>query len=461
MKNITKITFLVFFVLYSNISFPDTRFNFRYDYSLFKGVEGKSIVEFYYSFYKKGLIFNFTDGNYNAQAKIDMDIFKKGSNELVFSQTYLIPTSVSDTSGNNLDNNLVGQLNYQIEPGEYTVKIYASDANNSLNIDSASTDLIAENFATGLKISEIELSSDIITNGDDKSIFYKNTLEVIPNPNSIYGNNMDKLYYYFELYGINTANISDEFYILTEIKDPNKENIFLKSVKKFPSITSEDIVQHGNFTIDSLPTSKYILSISIVDNKNTVKTSREKSFWIYNSNITQDFNVSEDEEFLRSPYASMREDLIDKEYEITTYIRTDRESNIYSKLTSLGEKRKFMYDFWKNRDESPSTPQNEFKIDFVTRVLEADATFKEPYREGWKTDRGRIYVLYGKPDDIERFSFEANKKSHEIWTYEKLEGGATCVFVERNPEGSGYFDLVHSTIRSEIRNDNWESELNY
>lgn len=461
MKNIIKVLFVVIFVLYSNSLFSDNRFNFQYDYSLFKGAEGNSIVEFYYSFYKKGLVFTFADGNYNAQAKIDMDIFKKSTNELVFSQTYLIPTSVSDTSGSNLDNNLVGQLNYQIEPGEYVMKIYASDANNSFNVDSTTTELSAESFGAGLKISEIELSSDIIINGDNKSIFYKNTLEVIPNPNSIYGNNMNTFYYYYELYGLNPENISDEFYILSEIKDPNKENIFLKNVKKVPSITSEDIVQYGSFMIDSLPTSKYILSISIVDNKNTVKTTRDKSFWIYNSNISQDFTVSDDEEFLRSPYANMREDLLEKEYEITTYIRTDRESNIYDKLTNIGEKRKFMYDFWKNRDTNPSTPQNEFKIDYVTRVLEADATFKEPYREGWKTDRGRIYVLYGKPDDIERFSFEANKKSHEIWTYEKVEGGATCVFVERNPEGSGYFDLIHSTIRTEIRNDNWESELNY
>ena len=152
MKNIIKVLLFAIFVFYSNSLFSDNRFNFRYDYSLFKGAEGNSIVEFYYSFYKKGLVFTFSDGNFNAQAKIDMDIYKKSTNELVFSQTYLIPTSVSDTTGSNLDNNLVGQLNYQIEPGEYIMKIYASDANNSFDVDSTTTELTAESLMQVLKL---------------------------------------------------------------------------------------------------------------------------------------------------------------------------------------------------------------------------------------------------------------------------------------------------------------------
>ena len=462
MKTIVKTAFLIFFLCVSlNSSVADNIFNFSIDYSVFKGQDGKSIVEFYYSFYKKRLIFSNSGSEYTAQAKIDLDIFKKGTDELVFSQTYMIPTTVTDTSGTNLDNNLVGQLNYQISPGDYTVKISASDANNSENVESAVIELTAEDFNTGLKISDIELSTDILSSGDKESIFYKNTLEVVPNPDGIYGNNINKLYYYFEIYGLTPQNITDEFYILAEITNPNKDNIFIKNVKKITSLSSEDIVQEGSFQIDSLPTAKYILLVSVIDNKNSTRFTREKQFWVYNSGITQDFSFSGEEEFLKSPYATMREDLVEKEYEITSYIRTDKEKNVYNKLTDINDKRKFMFDFWKIRDDNPATLENEFKIEYVKRILEADASFKEPYKEGWKTDRGRIYVLFGKPDDIERFPFEANKKSYEVWTYDKLEGGATCVFVERKPEGSGYFDMVHSTLRGEFRNDNWENELNY
>lgn len=462
MKKTFKIIFVtLLYVSFFNNAFSESPYLFRYDYSVFKGKDGKSIVEFYYSFYKKGLVYTSNDGKYSAEAQIDIDIFKKGTQDLVFTQTYKIPAIVTDTSGNELDNNLVGQLNYQIDPGEYSLRIIASDAFNSLHADTINTELFIGNMQDSLMLSDIQLSSEISNSTDPSSIFYKNTLEVVPNPNNLYGNNMGKLFYYFELYGIRPEVLTDDFYILSEIKDLNREKVFLKNIKKISKVDSEDIVQFGSFDVDSLPTAPYILSVSIIDSKNTPRISKEKTFHTYNSGISVDVDISGSDDYLKSTYPRMREDLLDKEYEITSYIRSSQETKAYESFTNINDKRKFLYEFWKSRDAIPSTPQNEFKIEYINRVLQADATFKEQGREGWKTDRGRIYVLHGKPDDIERFPFEANMKSHEIWTYEKIEGGAICVFVERPPEGSGFFDMVHSTIRGELRNDNWENDLDY
>jgi GWxTD domain-containing protein len=461
MKTTLKIILFIFLSFTSTKVFSESPYLFRYDYSIFKGSEGKSIIEFYYSFYKKGLVFSYQEGQYSAEAQIDIDIFRQGSDDPVFAQTYKIPAIVPDTAGAVLDNNLVGQINYQVEPGDYTLRVIATDANNSLYADTILSDISVSSMTNGLSLSDIELATDILNSSDSKSIFYKNTLEVVPNPNNMYGNNMGKLYYYFELYGIKPGEITDDFYILSEIKDQNRERVFLKNVKKISDLSSSDIVQYGSFEIDSLPTSGYILSVAIVDSKNKQRLVKEKKFYTYNSGISEDMDMSGSDDYLKSPYPRMREDLLDKEFEITSYIRSSQETQAFNDLTNINEKRKFMYEFWKRRDNNQSTPQNEFKIDYINRVLQADASFKEQGREGWLTDRGRIFVLYGKPDDIERYSFEANQKSHEIWTYEKLEGGVMCVFIERPPEGSGFFDLVHSTIRGEIRNDNWESDLNY
>ncbi len=448
---------LLLLLLTANIS--KAAFNFEYSLGIFKGSDGKSILEVYYSFYKKGLAYSESDGKFNAEAKIDIDIYNLENNELISSETYKIANQETDTSV--LDNNLVGQINYHIPPGKYKIVVNAYDSVDETKSRKDEREFVVVDFITGPVLSDIELATLITKSTDDKSIFYKNTLEVVPNPNSIFGNNINELYYYFELYGLNPDNITDEYFILIEIKNLNKDNVYYKTLKKLSRNNAEDIVQFGSFMIDSLQTDKYLLEVTVVDSKNNEKTRSERSFWVYNSNIVQNFDASENSDFLRSNYANMREDLVEKEFEITTYIRTASETATYNKLTNLNDKRKFMYEFWLRRDPNSSTPQNEYKIDYVKRVLEADASFKEQTREGWQTDRGRIYVLYGRPDDIERYPFEANKKQHEIWRYEKLEGGAICVFVERPPEGSGFFDLVHSTIRTEIRNDNWESDLNY
>src|SRR5690606_27832090 len=163
---------------------------------------------------------------------------KKGTNDLVFAQTYKIPAVIEDTSRAELDNNLVGQLNYQIEPGEYVLKVIASDSHNPVYADTITNDITIANMQDGLLLSDLQLSTGISTGSDPSSIFYKNTLEVVPNPNNLYGNNMEELYYYFELYGITPGVLTDDFYILSEIKDLNKERVFLKNVKKMSGVES-------------------------------------------------------------------------------------------------------------------------------------------------------------------------------------------------------------------------------
>ncbi len=117
-----------------------------------------------------------------------------------------------------------------------------------------------------------------------------------------------------------------------------------------------------------------------------------------------------------------------------------------------------MFEFWKSRDNNPSTAVNEYKVNYFKKINEANKSFKGSYREGWKTDRGRILIIYGKPDDIDRFPFQINTKSYEIWKYDSVEGGAQCVFIERD-QATGVYDLVHSTLRNELQNPNWEKEL--
>jgi len=144
---------------------------------------------------------------------------------------------------------------------------------------------------------------------------------------------------------------------------------------------------------------------------------------------------------------------------LTFFLRTDNEKKAFESLPGLNEKRKFMFEFWKRRDPNQNTLQNEFKQEYLKKILEANQLFKEPFKEGWKTDRGRIYVTYGKPEEIESFPYSNDKKSYEIWKYEKLEGGAICAFMEITQSGSGIYELVHSTIRTELRNDDWENKL--
>lgn len=78
-------------------------------------------------------------------------------------------------------------------------------------------------------------------------------------------------------------------------------------------------------------------------------------------------------------------------------------------------------------------------------------------RSGWKTDRGRVYLLYGEPDDIERMPSTNVTQAYQIWHYEKIQGGVEFIFADLR--GFNRYDLLHSTARGERRNNNWRNML--
>lgn len=458
--NKIKFAFLnlfIFLYIFACSTFADSKFQFEYDYSIFKGGNDKAIVEVYYSFYQKGLTYKFEDGKFDAAGQIDLSIFKNGTSDIIFSNSYKVPSIVSDTSGSNLEQKLVGQLTFQIPYGDYTLRIIGKDFNEPSKLDSIQQELKISRFDELLQISDIELSSSIFKSSDTKSIFYKNTLEVIPNPSSLFGNNITDLYFYYEIYGLDKEKISDEFNIISIIADRNKNELYRKMKNIKP--VSQSIAEYGVFKIDSLPTGKYFLLINLSDSLNNIDISKEREFYIYNPNVEVFTELTEDDKFLRSEYANMRDELIEEDFEKSLYLRTTTETDDYENLTTIDQKRKFMYNFWKNRDDNPSTPQNEFKLKYLLRILEANKLFKESFKDGWRTDRGRIYIVYGKPDSREVFPFEPNTKGYEIWTYDALEGGTMCVFIELLSVGSGDYELVHSTLKNELRNENWKSIL--
>jgi GWxTD domain-containing protein len=82
------------------------------------------------------------------------------------------------------------------------------------------------------------------------------------------------------------------------------------------------------------------------------------------------------------------------------YIITEEERAVFLKLQTDEEKEQFIEQFWRRRDPDPTTPENEFREEHYRRIQYANDVFAAGI-PGWMTDRGRIYIKYGKPDRIE------------------------------------------------------------
>src|SRR5918911_2923826 len=139
------------------------------------------------------------------------------------------------------------------------------------------------------------------------------------------------------------------------------------------------------------------------------------------------------------------------------YIITDRERDIFKKLQTDEEREAFIEDFWRRRDPDPDTEENEYKEEYYERIAYANEHYASGI-PGWKTDRGRIYIMYGKPDEIEthpsggaynRESYEGGGSTStypfERWFYRYLPGIGSGIEIEFvDPTGSGEYRIARN-----------------
>ncbi len=115
--------------------------------------------------------------------------------------------------------------------------------------------------------------------------------------------------------------------------------------------------------------------------------------------------------------------------EEVVYIITPLEREVFLQLATDRERDMFIEAFWKHRDPNPSTPENEFKTEHYRRINYANHFFRESPKPGWMTDRGRMYIILGEPNDIQRFSGKTAIYPCEVWFYQgKTELGLPPAF---------------------------------
>jgi GWxTD domain-containing protein len=147
-------------------------------------------------------------------------------------------------------------------------------------------------------------------------------------------------------------------------------------------------------------------------------------------------------------------DWLDKD---VAYIITDEERKAFKKLETDDERERFIEEFWRRRDPDPDTDENEFREEYYERIAYANEHYASGI-PGWKTDRGRIYITWGKPDEVEshpsggsynRESYEGGGSTStypfERWFYRYLPGVGSGVEIEFvDPTGSGEYRIARN-----------------
>ncbi|HEV2493776.1 MAG TPA: GWxTD domain-containing protein [Terriglobia bacterium] len=151
---------------------------------------------------------------------------------------------------------------------------------------------------------------------------------------------------------------------------------------------------------------------------------------------------------MESPYKKWLDDEV-------PYIITSTERAAFKKLATDDERESFIENFWERRNPNPGSPENEFKEEYYRRIAYANEHYASGI-PGWKTDRGRIYITWGPPDEIdshpsggtyerppEEGGGETSTFPFEDWRYRYLPGIGTNIILEFvDPSMSGEYHLT-------------------
>ena len=139
------------------------------------------------------------------------------------------------------------------------------------------------------------------------------------------------------------------------------------------------------------------------------------------------------------------------------YIITDAERSAFKRLATDEEREQFIEAFWQRRDPDPDTDENEYKEEYYERIAYANEHYASGI-PGWKTDRGRIYITFGKPDSVEshpsggiydRPTYHGGGSTStypfEVWFYRYIEGIGSGIEIEFvDPTGTGEYRIARS-----------------
>lgn len=303
-----------------------------------------------------------------------------------------------------------------------------------------------------LAVSSIILASRVEKAKGNVGEFNHNGLLVLPNAERMFGLSNPRVFYYTEIYNL-TEGPEATYTVYREVINDNHKvaKELDPRTRKVPATHCVDV---DAFSIGTLPSGSYTLRITAKDNATDRTAVGERKFWVYRPGERRRTRTLEYPGF---DIAAMSDEEVSRELEVIRYILSKRAQDQVEELTSGDARRRFLARFWISTDPDTTTVPNEFRQEYMRRLRYVNERFNTVRREGWQTDRGRVYLMHGEPNQIEDQPFEeASNKSYQIWHYDNIEGGVIYVFVDR--AGYGDYIQVHSTKKGELENPNWRQQ---
>lgn len=283
------------------------------------------------------------------------------------------------------------QSRVSVAPGRYTIGVTIDDLNARKRTllsyilrrhrrGRVEVAVDSKEFRDGeIAISDIEFARSVrrTSEGD----FQKSGYEIVPNAQRRFGRLLPEMSLYFEVYNLKGDVAADSILAAYSILTRDGSTIFSNEMPM--AVRGSRFGATAVFDVTSLTGGSYLLDLTIRDRSGAVLADSRRAFDVVWSVLSW------------GKYEIER-------IEDMAFVFTEVEMEEFKSL-SAGEQEKFMVDFWKRIDPTPATHDNEAMIEHYRRIAYADEHYGTAGLRGALTDRGKIYIKYGAPDDVQSF----------------------------------------------------------
>ncbi|TAK61835.1 MAG: GWxTD domain-containing protein [Bacteroidetes bacterium] len=285
----------------------------------------------------------------------------------------------------------ISHTDFILPPGEYVVVTQVRDVETK-KITQAKQPLTVRNFSQStLSASDIMVIAQMEEQGEK--------MVIIPNVAATLRGEEEAIQFYLEAY---SQTVPRDVTFLLVMKNKIGETVRSDTVtKSFTKQRQSYFMSSRGKTLNAGEYSVQVQTLDSIDGNNqSVRTLASRKIFVKLPGLP--FTISDLDLAIDQLQYIAKKDTLDE-----------------MRNAPAEKKRDLFLDFWNKRDPTQNTAANELMIEYYQRVEYSNKNFSH-YVEGWKTDRGNVYIVFGEPNNIERHPFDLDSKPYEVWSYYEL-----------------------------------------
>lgn len=277
----------------------------------------------------------------------------------------------------------ISHRSFDLSPQKYVVVCAVEDMNSGQRIL----------FETGLNVRKLE-DVDVSDIMFIKSFIQTDSggFEIVPNVSNILASNERDVTMYYEIYSDKEQSVAVKHTITDRSRDVNYFNFMNFQLKEGINTLQPELKEIP------LKLGEFIMHVEVEDTEENKICSIGKNF--------------------RATIAGFPRTIVDLDQAIKQmkYFTAEAKIDSMLEIENYDERLKEFIAYWKERDPSPATLENEILNEYYRRVDFANKNFKGFY-DGWQTDMGMVYITLGPPNQVNREPVAIDSKPYEIWDY--------------------------------------------